>query len=82
MTSAAAMYDPTHREQALHIRAKLAEELETLKLLDHALKARPDHDFHERTRPDVIAVAIEHVEAAMAALEMATRPLQPPSAPI
>lgn len=38
-----------HREQAGHIRDKLAEQLETLLLLKRALQRRPDQDVRERT---------------------------------
>jgi hypothetical protein len=67
------MQEHTDRERALHIRAKLAEELETLLLLQRELKNRPDQDNHERVRADCVSVAIGHLQQAMSALEMASR---------
>jgi len=55
------------------IQERLAEEFDTLQLLGHALKHRPDQDLRERTRIDVVTVALQHVQQAMDALEMASR---------
>jgi hypothetical protein len=60
---------PAHRAE--HIRAKLAEELQTLELLEHELKTHLD--LHERVRGDAIAVAVDHVRHAMDALELAAK---------
>ena len=40
--------DQTHREQAEHIRAKLAEQLQTLRFLKYELRQRPAQDVGER----------------------------------
>jgi len=42
-------------------------------LLELELKRRLNQNVHERTRPDKIAVAIEHLEQAMVALFMASQ---------
>jgi Holliday junction resolvasome RuvABC endonuclease subunit len=63
--------DSTPARLAEHIRAKLAEELQTLELLERELKS--DQDLHERVRGDAIAVAIDHVRQAMDALELASK---------
>jgi hypothetical protein len=60
--------DDDGRADALHIHGKLGEELETLRLLERKLKRRRDQDLRERVRADMVAVAIEHVEAAIGAL--------------
>jgi hypothetical protein len=65
--------EQTHRERALHIRGKLAEELETMMLLERELKNRPDQENHERVRADCVSVAIGYLQQAMSALEMAAR---------
>jgi Holliday junction resolvasome RuvABC endonuclease subunit len=61
--------ESTPAHLAEHIRAKLAEELQTLELLERELKNR--QDLHERVRGDAIAVAIYHVRQAMDALKFA-----------
>jgi hypothetical protein len=58
-------------ERAQHIRAKLAEELQTLLLLERSLKTH--QGLHDRVRGDAIAVAIEHLRQAMDALELASK---------
>ena len=65
------MTDSTPADQAEHIRAKLAEELQTLELLERELNN--DQDLHERVRGDAVAVAIAHVRQAMDALEVAAK---------
>ena len=38
------MEEPSHREQAEHIRGKLAEQLQTLRFLEYELRQRPAQD--------------------------------------
>ena len=61
----------THRDHARYIRAKLAEQLETLKLLERNLGRRPDHNLHELIGAEMVAVAISHVQQAIDLLEIA-----------
>jgi hypothetical protein len=65
--------EPSHREQAEHIRAKLAEQLQTLRFLEYELRQRPAQDVDERTRARVVVTALEHLQQAMDALEIAGR---------
>ena len=67
------MEEPSHREQAEHIRAKLAEQLQTLRFLEYELRQRPAQDVGERTRARAVASALEHLQQAMDALEVASR---------
>jgi hypothetical protein len=73
MTSEAHPGEQTHRARALELGEELRPRLEALKVLERDLKRRPDQDVHERTRPDMVAVAIEHLEQAMSALFMASQ---------
>ena len=52
---------------------ELHAQLDTLKTLARDLKRRSDQDPHERARRDMVSVAIEHLEQAMAALELASQ---------
>ena len=63
--------DQTHREQAEHIHAKLAEQLQTLRFLQYELRQRSAQDVDERTRARAVATAIEHLQQAVDALEIA-----------
>ncbi len=65
--------EPLHREQAEHIQAKLAEQLETLKLLERHLKDRSDQESYEQVRASTVSVAIGYLQKAMDALDMASR---------
>jgi hypothetical protein len=65
--------EQTHREQALHIRAKLAEEFQTLTLLERELSSRGNQHIYERVRVDYVSVALGYLQHAMDALEMAAR---------
>jgi hypothetical protein len=65
--------EPSHREQAEHIRAKLAEQLQTLRFLEYELRQRPAQHVDERTRARVVVTALEHLQQAMDALEIAGR---------
>ena len=67
------MEEPNHREQAEHIRAKLAEQLQTLRFLEYELRQRPAQDVGERTRARAVATALEHLQQAMGALEITSR---------
>lgn len=46
---------------------------EVLKSFERDLRNRPNQDQHERVRADAVAVAIEHLQQAMDALEVASR---------
>jgi hypothetical protein len=63
----------THREQTEHIRGKLAEELQTLMLLETELRLRPFQDVRQRVRLDRVSVAIDHLHRCLDELETATR---------
>ena len=65
--------EPSHYEQAEHIRDKLAEQLQTLKFLEYELRQRPAQDVDERTRARAVVTALEHLQQAMDALEVASR---------
>ena len=67
------MQDHVYLEQARRIRVRLFDELQTLKLLERELRQRRDQNARERTRADKVAVAIEHLKQAMAALELASQ---------
>ncbi len=73
MTSEAHPREQTHWARAAQLCEELRPHLEALKVLERDLKRRPDQDLHERTRPDMVAVAVEHVEQAMSALLMASQ---------
>ena len=63
----------SHREQAEHIGAKLAEQLQTLRFLEYKLRQRHAQDPDERSRARPVATALEHLQQAMDALEIAGR---------
>jgi hypothetical protein len=65
--------DHAYLEQARRIRIRLFDELQTLNLLERELRQRRDQDAREWTRADKVAVAIEHLQQAMAALELASQ---------
>jgi hypothetical protein len=65
--------EPSHREQAEHIRRKLAAQLQTLRFLAYELRQRHAQDPDERSRARSVATALEHLQQAMDALEIAGR---------
>ena len=67
------MQDYTHLDQAQRVRDTLAKLLQALKTLERDLKRRPSPTAIEHMRPDRVAVAIEEVQLAMDAIEMAGR---------
>ena len=52
----------THLEQAQHIRGKLTEELQALKLLEEELKGHAAQDLRKRVRLDRMSVAIGYLQ--------------------
>jgi hypothetical protein len=64
---------PTATVRARDFEHQLRSIHEGLKAFERELRNRPDQDTHERTRPDMIALAIEHLQTALDALEMAGR---------
>jgi hypothetical protein len=70
---ASSVQDHAYLEQARRIRIRLFDELQTLNLLERELRQRRDQDAREWTRADKVAVAIEHLQQAMAALELASQ---------
>jgi hypothetical protein len=64
--------DQTHREQAEPIRAKLAEQLQTLRFLEYELRQRPAQDVGERALARS-SLPSNTCSRAMDALEMASR---------
>jgi hypothetical protein len=65
--------EPSHRAQASHVRAKLVEQLQVLRFLEYELRQRPAQDSNERTRTRAVVTALEHLEQAMDALEIAAQ---------
>jgi hypothetical protein len=63
------MQTQTHREQAKHIRAKLAEEVQTLKLLEEDLKGQPGQRRREWERLNEMSAAIGYLQKALAQLD-------------
>jgi hypothetical protein len=66
------MAEQMQRDRAEHIRGKLVEQLQALKLLERDLKTHPGASIQERKRADTVVVAIAFIEHAVSALEMAT----------
>jgi hypothetical protein len=64
---------PIEQARAMQLWEDLRPHLEALKVLKRDLMRRPGQDVHERTRPDMVAVAIEHLEQALSALLMASQ---------
>ena len=64
---------PTPRLRASVLREELAGRLERLHDLERWIKQSAGADNRERVRADAVAVAIEHVQQAMDALELASR---------
>ena len=62
---------PTPRLRASVLREELANRLPRLQQLERWIKGSAGADNRERVRADAVAVAIEHLQAAMDALELA-----------
>jgi hypothetical protein len=61
------------REQAEYLHGKIAEHLQTVKLLEEQLRQQPERDSPEHARADLLAAAITHLTAALEALEHASQ---------
>ena len=64
---------PTPRLRASVLREELEERLHRLQELERWTKGSAGADNRERVRGDAVAVAIEHVQQAMDALELASQ---------
>jgi hypothetical protein len=65
--------NPTPRLRASVLREELAGRLQRLQELERWIKESGGADNHERVRADAITVAIEHVQQAIDALELASK---------
>ncbi len=63
----------TPRLRASELRKELEGRLQPLQELEHWIKASSGGDNRERVRADAVAVATDHVQQAMDALELASR---------
>jgi len=63
---------PTPRLRASVIREELEDRLVRLQELERWIKESADQDVRERLRAGSVALAIEHLEIAMAALQRAS----------
>jgi hypothetical protein len=64
---------PTPRLRASVLREELEGRLQRLQELKHWIKESSGGDNRERVRADAVAVATDHVQQAMGALEVASR---------
>ena len=68
------MLSDAGRDRTQRIDAALRRQVRLLERLERDLQQRTEHDLHERTRPLIVAVAIERLQSARAALSLAGRP--------
>ena len=61
--------DDLHRAHALHVHAKLTEQLQTLKFLEYELRNRLAQGVHERTRARAAGAALVYLLKTLTALE-------------
>ena len=64
---------PTPRLRASVLREELDDRLQRLQNLERWIKDRAGTDNRERVRADAVAVAIDHLQQSMDALELASQ---------
>jgi transcriptional regulator with XRE-family HTH domain len=64
---------PSPTVRARDLAHQLRDFHNALTAFEHELEQRPNQTGHERTRPDVVAVALKHLQQAIDAIELVTQ---------